>query len=136
MSDVLLPLPPSTQEIADVIGREKALFLIGQLRPTPGRSWRVCLYVPRRMPLDHRLVRLLGYRDAEALRKEFGGIILQPATCINLVREFRNREVRRMATEGMSYVEIADAVGLSSKHVRNILAGHSESNAPGEPFEQ
>lgn len=130
MSAVLLPLPPSTQEIADVIGREKALFLIGQLKPTPGRSWRVCLYVPRRMPLDHWLVRLLGYQDAEELRREFGGIILQPGSCSHLVREFRNREVRRMAAEGMSHAEIADAVGLSSRHVRNLLAERPPEETP------
>lgn len=130
MSAVLLPLPPSTQEIADVIGREKALFLIGQLKPTPGRRWRICLYVPRRMPLDHWLVRLLGYQDAEALRREFGGIILQPGSCSHLVREFRNREVRRMAAEGMSHAEIADAVGLSSRHVRNLLAESPPEETP------
>lgn len=129
----VLPLPPSTQEIADVIGRERALFLIGKIRPTPGRSWRVCFYVPRRMPLDHWLVRLLGYRDAEALRREFGGIILQPGGCGHLTREFRNREVRRMASEGCLPAEIAAAVDLSPRQVRNILAETSPEETARAP---
>lgn len=114
-------LPPSAQEIADVIGREKALFLIGSLPRNSRRSWRVCFYVPKVMPLDHWLIRLLGYRDAEKLRREFGGTILQPSSCSQLHRMFRNREVRRLHASGMHEHMIAETFDLTEKHVRSIL---------------
>jgi hypothetical protein len=117
-----MKLPGSAQEIADVIGREKTLFLIGKLERSPSRSWRVNLYIPKRMPLNHWLIELLGFDDAEKLRREFGGMILQPSNCQHVHRDFRNREVCRMAAEGMHAHQIAPAVGLTPRQVRNILA--------------
>lgn len=79
-------LPKSVQEIADVIGRDKALHLIRSL-PTyvagkPGkRCTRVMLYVPQRLRLDHPLVLILGFEDAAKMVDHFGGECLQPANC-------------------------------------------------------
>ncbi|HDR9259609.1 TPA: hypothetical protein QDB21_005631 [Burkholderia vietnamiensis] len=79
-------LPKSVQEIADVIGREKALHLIRSL-PTyvagkPGkRCTRVMLYVPQRLRMDHPLVQILGFEDAAKMVDNFGGECLQPANC-------------------------------------------------------
>ncbi len=115
-------LPRSVAEIAMVIGRQKALFLIGQLPRSPSREWRANLYVPKRMPMDHWLISLLGFEAAEKLRLEFGGIILQPSNCNVMARKFRNREVRRMAAQGMMPYQIAQAVDLTPRQVRNILA--------------
>jgi len=115
-------LPISIAEIAEVIGREKALFLIGQLPRSPSRSWRVNLYIPKRMPLDHWLIKLLGFPDAEKMRREFGGIILQPSNCGHVYRLFRNKEVRRMADAGIPVHQIADAVDLTTRQVRNIIS--------------
>lgn len=121
-SDLVEPLPPSAQEIADVIGRERTLYLIGRLPQSGSRKWRVCLYVPKRLAPDHPLVDLIGWRDADLLRKEFGGMILQPSNCNYLHRDFRNREVRRMHGDGWSIADIAEAVELSDRQVRNIIA--------------
>lgn len=62
------------EEIAEVIGREAALLLIGQAprwprkdrhgRRVPG-EW-VALYVPANLPPDHFLVRTLGWKAASA----------------------------------------------------------------------
>jgi hypothetical protein len=117
-----MELPQSAQEIADVIGREKTLLLIGRLPRSPSRGWRVNLYVPKRMPLDHWLIELLGFEDAEKLRRMFGGEILQPSNCNHIARAFRNREVRRMAAEGLPAHQIAAVVDLTPRQVRNILA--------------
>jgi hypothetical protein len=79
-------LPKSVQEIADVIGREKALHLIRSL-PTyvagkPGKKCtRVMLYVPQRLRMDHPLVLILGFEDAAKMVDVFGGECLQPANC-------------------------------------------------------
>lgn len=115
-------LPPSAQEIAEVIGREKTLRLIGSLPRTMTRPWRVCFYVPKVMPLDHWLVVLLGVRDAERMRYEFGGMILQPSSCSHLWRMHRNRGVHTMAAQGYTQAQLAECFELSDKHIRAILA--------------
>lgn len=117
-----MELPASAQEIADVIGRERALFLIGQLPRSPSRKWRANLYVPKRVTPDHPLVGMVGWIDANKLVREFGGMILQPSNCSYLAREHRAREVRRMHAEGVRLADIAEAVGLTERQIRNIVA--------------
>lgn len=117
-----MELPGIAQEIADVIGRERALFLIGQLPRSGSRKWRTCLYVPKRVSVDHPLVALIGWADANKLCREFGGMILQPSNCSFLARDHRTREVRRMRADGMSLSAIADAVDLTERQIRNIIA--------------
>lgn len=123
-------LPKSVQEIADVIGRERALYLIGQLPTceiidsrTGGRGGRrPMLYVPttRRLTPDHTLVRILGWNDAERLCNVFGGEILQPASCADIYRRFRDAEIIRMVREGMTVPQAAEVVGITDRQARNI----------------
>jgi len=115
------PLPESVEEIAEVIGRDKALMLIGQLPQAGKRSWRVCLYVPKKLPIDHPLVDLLGYQAAKKLAWAFAGMILQPSNCKGIYRAYRNREIWRMNDEGLAVSDIAEAVDLSTYRVREIL---------------
>lgn len=122
LSELLAPLPPSVAEIAEVIGREEALSLVGQLPVAGSRSWRVCLYVPKRLPANHKLVALLGWRNASRLSRIFSGEILQPSNCRLLVRAYRNRQIVRMAGEGLPIDEIAACVLLSPYRVREIIA--------------
>lgn len=125
-------LPSSAQEIADIIGRARALYLIGMLPTSGSRPWRRVLYVPKRMPQDHWLIQCLGHDDAERMRRHFGGAILQPANCGFVVRDFRNREIARMRADGKALDEIAEAVGLSTYRVREILRYPAEGNPPEE----
>lgn len=117
-----MDLPASVQEIADVIGRERALYLIGQLPQCGKRSWRIVLYVPKRLTADHQLVRILGWHDAQRLVRVFGGEILQTSNCRHIARQYRNRSIRRMADDGMQLDEIASLMQLTRRQVRNILA--------------
>jgi hypothetical protein len=121
----LVPLPPSAQEIADVIGRERALFLIGQLPVSGSRSWRRVVYIPRRMPPDHPLVQMMGWHDAERLRLAFGGEILQPANCSNVERAWRDQVIGAMASEGYETAVIAEWVETSANLVRKVLAARN-----------
>ncbi|WP_441253625.1 hypothetical protein [Bradyrhizobium sp. 613_E4_N2_2] len=117
-------LPKSTQEIAEVIGRERALFLVGQLPRSYSydKGRRVThLYVPATLKPAHYLVQLLGWMDAMKLVSHFGGEILYPATCEEIARGFRDQNIRRLSAEGMSAVEIAEWFGMSDRQVRNIL---------------
>lgn len=126
-------LPASVQELADVIGTERALFLIGRLpRCFAGivtekgsrKAWRPMLYVPtlRRLTVDHQLVRILGWPDAEKLCRHFGGEILQPANCAEVYRPFRDQSLRRLHTEGVDVKTLAEWFGVSERTVKNALA--------------
>lgn len=121
-TDLLPPLPESVAEIAEVLGREKALSFIGQLPRSGSRAWRVCVYIPKRLPVDHMLVQMLGWHDASKMVAAFTGMILQPSNCRFLHRQHRNREIRRMDAEGMLITDIADVVELSTYRVREIIA--------------
>lgn len=128
-------LPASVQEIADVIGRETALYLIGQLPTcyagTDGkRSTRVILYVPRRLRPNHRLVEILGWERASKLVEGFGGEILQPANCQEVYRRFRDVEARRLVGDGMSARHLAEVLAVSERHIRNIAKENPQEALP------
>ncbi|WP_300067765.1 hypothetical protein [uncultured Ruegeria sp.] len=133
MSTELIPsLPESVAEIVEVIGRDQALHLIGSLPQSGSRAWRVCIYVPKRLPsVDHPLVRVLGWKDASKLVRAFSGMILQPSNCRFIVRSARNRRIREMAEEGYSVREIAHGVDLSVDWVREILSKGKRGNRQG-----
>ena len=113
-------LPPSVAQIAEVIGRSRALYLIGRIPPTGRRSWRVCFYVPKVINPDHWLVRTLGWHDAAKMAGQFGGEILHTSNCRFIVKRFRDAEIRRMRRAGMQLDEIAQAVELSVGRVQDI----------------
>lgn len=118
-------LPSTVQEIAEIIGRDNALYLIGQL-PTCKRSGggtEVLLYVPtlNRLTPDHRLVRVLGYALARKFCANLGGQLLKPANCNGIVREFRNRSIGQFWESGHTIQEIADIFEITTKYTRKIL---------------
>ncbi|MDN7699462.1 hypothetical protein R0290_10055 [Burkholderia semiarida] len=132
-----MQLPASVQEIADVIGRERALYLIGQLPRYVGgvsgkQSSRVILYVPtpQRLRDDHDLVRILGRADAEALCREFGGLNLNPPNCSEIYRRYRDQQMARMVGEmvgeglpnGYAVAQVASLFDVSGRTVRNACA--------------
>lgn len=122
-----MKLPASVQEIANVIGRDQALLLIGALPRVHQESRKqavVVLYVPtaQRLGLDHRLVQILGYVDALKLCKVFGGEILYPANCAFLQRDFLHQTILRMMSGGdMKATEVAAIVGVHERTVRNLI---------------
>lgn len=97
-----LALPPSVQEIADVIGARRALWLVGQLPKCGKRARRRVLYVPtaRRLCRDHQLVRILGWDEARMMVDEFGGCKLELATCSDLVRAWHDRVIEKRWRRG------------------------------------
>lgn len=127
-------LPRSVQDIADVIGRERALFLIGMLprcfmqdsRNPDGKgrgSERVFLYAPKTLKPDHHLVAILGWHDAAKLTAEFGGELVNLPTLRELVyRPFRDEQICHLASIGMQPADLAAWFGLSEKRVRQVMA--------------
>jgi len=117
-------LPKATQEIAEVIGRERALYLVGALPRAylgPANGSRVNLYVPATLKPSHPLVALLGWCDAMKLVAHFGGEILYPSKCDEIIRMHRDVSIRRLHAEGMSSSELAEWFSLDARHVRRIV---------------
>lgn len=119
-------LPKSVQEIADVIGRDNALYLVGQLPryKTPSRGGsQTILYVPslQRLTPDHQLSGILGYPLARKLCVHFGGEILIPANCSSIVRDFRNKSIAKFHKDGMTFKEIAEILDITPKYTKRIL---------------
>lgn len=117
-------LPSTVQELADIIGREDALYLIGQL-PTCKRSGGgndVLLYVPTlsRLTPDHRLVKILGYPLARKLSAYHPGL-WKPANCNGIVRNFRNRSISEFWESGHTITEIAEIFDKTPKYTKKIL---------------
>ena len=117
-------LPPSIAEIAEVIGRDRALYLIGQLPQRGGRSWRSYFYVPQRIKSpDHWMVELIGQRDADLMVAAFGGLILQVANGRAIYRRYRDEQIRQSIEEGVSAEHLAEIFDLSTYRVREIANG-------------
>ncbi|MEI4262807.1 hypothetical protein [Roseovarius sp. D0-M9] len=122
----LPPLPGVAGELEEVIGRRAVIRLINNMRGTTGRSWRVCFYVPKALPMDHDLVDILGWHKARLLSKAFGGEILQTSNLRTIERDWRNRSLGFLLNEAvarMDVPEIAEFEGLSVYRVREILRG-------------
>ena len=131
-------LPESVQQLADVIGCELALLLVGQLpkaysrdKRYPGaKSGSVVMYVPSisRLGADHQLVRIVGWHAAVRLSKAFGGEIMYPATCQAIYREFRNESIIRLSKQGVKKAHLAEWFDVDERTIRNL----TRENPPEE----
>lgn len=121
-------LPASVFEIAEVIGREKALLLVSQASRCypPSRGASRCeslqVYVPQPQKLlNHKLVRVLGYNDAMKLARVFGGNIVKLANCQELYRPFRDAAIVRCHKAGVPLSLIAEWFDVSVAHAKNTV---------------
>lgn len=134
-------LPRSVQEIADVIGRNRALYLVGQLprcyvadrrqreKNKGGQSERVILYVPKVLKQDSQLVQILGWHEAKALVDVFGGELLAPGTCGELLRNWKNAGILDVCRSGVPNALVAEWFGVTERHVRNVLSAENPQQA-------
>lgn len=122
-----MDIDESIMEIASVIGREKALYLIGSLGRSGKRPWRLNLYIPRHPGDSHPLVKILGKEDALRMAREFGGMNLQPANGNALVRRFRSREIQRLATEGKTVRDIANLFQVNQRTILNAIKSNKSN---------
>lgn len=118
-------LPMSVREIAEVIGRQEALMLIGKLpRCYAGKDGKkankVIMYVPKRLQPNHRLVEILGWQAASKLVRVFGGEILYPANCSFLESRLRNKRILEMMADGTPAVIVAQEFGVTVRYVRHL----------------
>ena len=113
--------PESAAEIAEVIGTSLALYLISQLPVSGSRPWRRMLYVPKSLPVGHFLHRTIDWHPALKMSRAFAGMILQPANCRGLLRDFYQWAIPDLVwRDGLSIEEVAELTYLSPYRVREI----------------
>ena len=123
-------LPRSVREIAEVIGRDPALRLIGKL-PTAydekANRKKPIMYVPKAMSLSNKWARFylveLGYDAAMRLVRAFGGEILYPANCRHMESRRRDRDIRSCLRAGEDVDLIATIFNVPRKHVLKLQRG-------------
>lgn len=123
---MLQELPLQTQLIADVVGRDRALYLVRNWKRTrtgnPKQPTRICVYIPLKISADHELARVMGLDDASKLVRAFRGEILHLSTCEEVFRNHRNYAIRRLAREAkMKPRELSEWFEISERQVRNVL---------------
>ena len=98
------------------------------------------MYVPKDLKPNHDLVRILGWPDAVKLVAAFGGEILNPASCAEVYRAFRDKSALAMVAAGMTPREASEALGVSDRHVRNLKREKTQEafaagndNTPAKP---
>lgn len=119
-------LPVSIQTVAEVIGETAVLKLIREWPRTvstaTGRG-RVIVYVPARMPTEHRLVEVLGLESAQLLVKRFGGELLFLASGHSLGARERRAMIARAVLAGMPRERVALHYGVSQTTIKRAMRG-------------
>jgi len=115
-------LPAHAQQVADVIGMDRLLHLAGNWKATISGSEasQMMVYIPAKLTPDHRLVRVLGWHDAEKLVQAFRNEILFIPKCTDHYKGWRNQAIRRLAGDGLKTTELAEWFGMSTRQIRNV----------------
>ena len=93
MSFDLIPLPPTAQLVADVIGREATLALAFTCQHR-------CVYVPLgRLASDSYLVRTIGEEKAKLMQRHFSGELLPMATCFTSKQTLIQQKIQQIKTQ-------------------------------------
>jgi hypothetical protein len=92
-----IPLPPTAQDIAEIIGEESALAIAFTTRHR-------CVYVPtdkpnKRLPSHSYLVRTIGEEKAKLLQRHFGGMLLPMATCHHTKQALIRAKIQQLKTQ-------------------------------------
>lgn len=111
-------LPQSLQDVAEVIGLEKAIIIS---RLYGGKR----LFVPiGQFPASHPLNNLIGEQSLKLLCQYFGGCLLEICKPDKAILADRNRELIKDRQAGVTIPGLASKYGLTERWVRVIL--HSE----------
>lgn len=120
-------LPASVSEVAEVVGRKKALLLCHMAimrapKRYDGRRQTPRVYVPNSIHEGHPIAQCIGLDAARELSKVFGASDLQLSHCSDLIRDWYMELTVRMTVEGMTTEDIADILRLSPRHIRRWRA--------------
>lgn len=125
--DALKDLQGDLRSIAEVMGRQQALYLISQCPryKVAGRQGaQVLLYVPKTKNFDisHHIVQSLGYHDAYKLSQHFGGELLVLSQCRHIILKVRNEGIKSLVNLGISKKEVAELFGVSQRTIGLVAA--------------
>ena len=128
MGNALNDLNGDLRCIAEVIGRQNALYLVSQCPryKTEKRAGQgqLFLYVPtlKRLEMNHFLVKTLGYLDAEKLSKEFGGELLVLAQCKKIILRARNDGIKEMSKYKFTSNELANIFNVTDRIIKRVAS--------------
>ena len=109
-------LPNSVLIIAEKIGETAALKLV-----SVGRRWVHVPTINRLRP--HHWIRIaIGDKHAEILSHEFGGLTLYLSGCAQYQAAWRRRAVAGLLSQGLPVRTVAEWIGHTDRHIRNIRA--------------
>lgn len=108
-------LPPVAAALEGIIGRRLTMALASS---TDAGT----VYVPLRPKPTHKLVQVIGMAATVKLAETFGGQTVRIPVCDQVRRASRDAEIRKLAADGVTQVEIARRFGMTDRAVRYILA--------------
>lgn len=115
-------LPTEVGLIAEIIGRERALFLAG-------KTERIWLTIPVRPSPNHKLVQILGMDDALKLSKAYPGWVIKMPGCWCVERDFRHKAMNFLYGQGFTLEAIAEIFSVSRRTVLNVVHYRRIENA-------
>jgi Mor transcription activator family protein len=115
-------MPKSLREIADRIGLDATLALVGRFGGTS-------VYVPRKLDASHPLCEALGLEAARRLVEEYGRIDLNVPKAQAYWLRRRHAAIRRKHSEGARINELALTYGYTARYVRNIVRNEQDAQA-------
>ncbi|MDH2918485.1 MAG: hypothetical protein PXX73_04750 [Sideroxydans sp.] len=121
-ADDLHLLPPSMQELAQVVGITVLLDLVAAYGGTP-------LYVPSKGTSNQELLRVLGKPAFTALQARYAGERIEIALCERALRILVHRNIRADLVAGMSKAAIA-------RKYRYTVRGIFDIEMRGEPADK
>jgi len=115
----LMELPKSAEMIEQFIGRNAVILLAEK---SPYRTRDKCqIYIPKSYKPGHWIRRAIGDKLFEIMRLEFGGELLEIATCKAVREAPRNRDMITANIKGMNLRAIAEKYRLCHRWVRIII---------------
>jgi len=86
------------------------------------------MYLARDPAPGSEIARLVGQPIARALGAKLGGAEIEIPRARTVLHKIRNPEIRRLRTEGASLNDLALRFGLTTRQLRRICNGNSDSN--------
>lgn len=111
-------LPSVLREMSELIGLPATMQIVRQYGG-------VRLYVPKEIPADHPLMKLIGICNAITLADAYGGETLEIGRAEAAVREIRDTEIRQQ-WPALSQRQLALKYGLTERQVRNIVSSSQQ----------
>lgn len=130
MQDDISDLKGDLYAIAEVLGRQKTLYLVShcpryKVEKRQGIG-QLLLYVPKlkNFDLNHNLVKIMGYEDAYKLSRHFGGELLVLSQCKRIILKKRNIGIKSMLQQGFKKEQVAEFFNLTTRTVCMVASAN------------